>query len=262
MRPYGTIAPVTPTSDPAKEQPTWWRVLPRDPVLLVACTVLAGVALGAAGLTAIDRTAADIAGDRTGADVAVDRTAARAGADAPTSVAGPPPLRAGVPGGVPARSGATGPTPSADGAASPCPRSGAVVRPTGMDAAMGLRAIGLELTNCGDRPYPVRGYPAVRLLGPARTPLSVEVITGRSTITALPAVDAPAVHMTLQPGQRATAVLVWRSTSIDGPADRATYLEVTARAGEQPQTVVPAYVLDLGTGGRLGVGPWTRSARR
>jgi hypothetical protein len=65
------------------------------------------------------------------------------------------------------------------------------------------------------------------------------------------------VRVTLRPGERATAVLVWRTTAIAGPADRVTYVEVTGRPAEAPQTVTPTQELDIGTGGRLGVGPWT-----
>ena len=125
---------------------------------------------------------------------------------------------------------------------------------------MGLRALVFELLNCGALPYRVKGHPAVRLLGPDRTPLSAEIIEGRSAVTVLPPVDAAPAMVTLRPGERAEAVLVWRTTAIPGPADRATYFEVTARAGDEPQIVDPVRQLDIGTGGRLGIGPWARRA--
>jgi hypothetical protein len=124
---------------------------------------------------------------------------------------------------------------------------------------MGLRTMELDLVNCGRRPYTVQGYPTIRTLGPGGTPLSVGIVQGPSTITVLPPVDDAPRRVTLQRGDRATAVLVWRATAVAGPADRVAYFEVTARAGALRQTISPVREPDIGTGGRMGVGPWLRT---
>lgn len=61
--------------------------------------------------------------------------------------------------------------------------------------------------------------------------------------------------MTLKPGERARATLVWRNTVEAGlDAVDAPYVRVRAQSGAAPVTVTPH--LDLGTTGKLGVGPW------
>lgn len=62
--------------------------------------------------------------------------------------------------------------------------------------------------------------------------------------------------MTLKPGERAYAVLVWRNTTEAGTPVNAPYVRVWAKPGARPVTVTPE--LDLGTTGKLGVGPWKK----
>ena len=47
---------------------------------------------------------------------------------------------------------------------------------------MGLRALGLNLINCGRKPYRVNGYPAVHALDERRLRLDVRVLKGVTEI--------------------------------------------------------------------------------
>ncbi|MEV1142928.1 DUF4232 domain-containing protein [Micromonospora sp. NPDC049799] len=74
--------------------------------------------------------------------------------------------------------------PAADGPvtgepATACPPSGVRIRAMGTSAAMGLRAMGVELVNCGSDPYPLRGYPVLRLFDADGKPITVRVVEGR-----------------------------------------------------------------------------------
>jgi hypothetical protein len=117
---------------------------------------------------------------------------------------------------------------------------------------MGLRASGVELVNCGTRPYTVHGYPSVQVLDDAGEALTLEIVNGRSAVTMLDSVDAPPRTVVLEPGESAWSTLVWRTTAREG-----VRFWVVARPGEPPQTAAPTDGgIDLGDGGRLGVGPW------
>ncbi len=228
----------------------------RDPVLVIAVSVLAVSAALAFTLTATGRSApsgsaAPFAGPSSSGPAWAHPTPT-AGSTAPSSAAAQP--SAGRSSGALPPSGA----PSAGATGMPdCPPSGVLVRAGGVDAAMGLRAMGLELLNCGTRTYRVRGYPVVRVLDAAYAPLDLDVVNGRSAVTALESVDAAPRPVTLRAGESAWATLVWRTTARDG-----AYLAVTPSPGQAPQTVKPEGGIDLGDTGRLGVGPWTVVSRR
>ncbi|WP_348519315.1 DUF4232 domain-containing protein [Blastococcus sp. TF02-09] len=166
-----------------------------------------------------------------------------------------------------AAGGCTDPSAEADGAATSsasgtapstasdsCPASGARVGVGPVDAATGERAVTLSLVNCGSAPHPVTGYPGLELLDEERQPIEVEVVETPDPI-GTGAVTGP-TPLTLGPGQRAQAVLLWRNTVELGAANTpGSYLAVTPSPQEQLQVV--ALQVDLGTTGRLTVGPWT-----
>ncbi|MFF2777444.1 DUF4232 domain-containing protein [Streptomyces sp. NPDC058052] len=137
----------------------------------------------------------------------------------------------------------------------PCPPSGVRVHADEGDAAMGLRAVGLHLENCGTRPLPLDGYPGIQPLDEDHRDLpGVRVLQGGQTIAAGTGADGPARPFTLRPGERARAGLVWRNTTEAGDPVGAPYVRVRWQPGAAPVMVVPE--LDLGTTGRLAVGPW------
>ncbi|MEV4809345.1 DUF4232 domain-containing protein [Micromonospora avicenniae] len=161
---------------------------------------------------------------------------------------GPPPV--GRPG--------VAPTAPGDEPSSVCPESGVRIRALGTDAAMGLRALGLELTNCGTADYPLHGYPSLRLLDGDGTPIPVQVIEGAKGITS--GFDDPPRPLTLHPGERAGAAVLWRNLVTDSTvvATSGEGLEVAPSAGPAPQAVELDGPIDLGNTGRIGVSAWRR----
>lgn len=173
------------------------------------------------------------------------------GAAFPPSLAAPEPS----PSSAPSPSG-PGSAPSADPGV--CPASGVRPESDGVDAAMGLRALGLELVNCSDKTYRVNGYPALRALDDERGPLDVQIRHGITEIASIPGWDGPPGPVVLKPGERAVAVVVWRNTydDIRKPPVEVTYLEVAPLAGRPALTVTPQSRLDLGSTGRIAVSRW------
>ncbi|MYY00891.1 MULTISPECIES: DUF4232 domain-containing protein [unclassified Streptomyces] len=139
-----------------------------------------------------------------------------------------------------------------------CPASGVRITNDRGDAAMGLRVVGIVLENCGTTDYRLDGYPALQLLGEDREPVTgVDILHGTDKIsTGIGGSDAPR-PVSLRPGESARATLAWRNTTTEGDPVNAPYVRVTAKPGATPVTVTPE--LDLGTTGRLGVGPWTKT---
>ncbi|MEU2026590.1 DUF4232 domain-containing protein [Streptomyces sp. NPDC016469] len=145
--------------------------------------------------------------------------------------------------------------PAGDGA---CPSSGVRITNDRGDAAMGLHVVGINLTNCSTADYELNGYPALRLLGDDREPVSgIKILRGTTAISTGIGGNAEPRPVTLRPGESAHATLAWRNTTTEGDPVNAPYVEVTAKPGAAPVTVTPE--LDLGTTGRLGVGPWTKT---
>ena len=145
-----------------------------------------------------------------------------------------------------------------------CPEEGARIELTEVDAAMGLRAMGLYLVNCGDRPYQVEGYPVVLALGADKKPLDVRILRGGKDIAGgLPPDRAPTVVL-LQPGERAGAAIFWRNTydDITHPPVNAPYLRIAPGIGRPAQILTPDGPVDLGSTGRLGVGAWQPAGPR
>ncbi|MFJ7020354.1 DUF4232 domain-containing protein [Streptomyces sp. NPDC101117] len=149
------------------------------------------------------------------------------------------------------------PVAEASSASGPCPASGVRVYADRGDAAMGLRVVGLHLVNCGTTPYALDGYPELEIQDEDHdTVKDVRILRGTEQIgTGIGGQEAPR-PLTLRPGEAARTTLAWRNTTQAGTPVNAPYARVWARPGADPVTVVPE--LDLGTTGRLGVGPWQR----
>jgi hypothetical protein len=118
---------------------------------------------------------------------------------------------------------------------------------------MGWRMLELRLENCGSRPFAVSGYPTVFVLDAGRRAFPVTVqrnprdLDGRER--------APR-EVRLKPGGSATLYLQWRNTVTDGDPVDGVYLEVVPREDDQPHLVKLEHRMDLGTTGRLTIGPW------
>ncbi|WP_331283927.1 DUF4232 domain-containing protein [Streptomyces sp. H39-S7] len=143
-----------------------------------------------------------------------------------------------------------------------CPPSGVSIYVDRGDAAMGLRAVGLHLRNCGTQTYRLNGYPQLQIADEDHQPVgSVKVLHGGSAITTSSGADGVPQPLVLQPGESAYSSLIWRNTVELGVGDsvNAPYVRVWAKPGAAPVTVIPE--LDLGTTGKLGVGPWKKDER-
>ncbi|MEV6303067.1 DUF4232 domain-containing protein [Actinoplanes sp. NPDC051861] len=144
-------------------------------------------------------------------------------------------------------------------AAPTCPPEGVRMRMSDVNAAMGLRAAGIDLVNCGARTYRVQGYPVVAPLDEDQGPVSVQVLTEVGEITgALKHLDVPPQPVVLQPGESATAVVAWRNKYDDvrNPPVEVASLFVAPEKGRPAQLVRPDGPLDLGSTGRIGISPW------
>ena len=140
-------------------------------------------------------------------------------------------------------------TPPPGPAANSCPASGAAVSAGATDAALGVRADVLLLTNCGSAPYMIDGYPGVELLDGEQRPINVRVQRGSDIVT-----DPGPAALTLPPGSSARAILSWRNTVTDGTALTSDYLAVTPSAGDARQVI--AKMVDVGTTGVVSVTAW------
>ncbi len=153
------------------------------------------------------------------------------------------------------------PADEASTASGPCPASGVHVYADQGDAALGLRVVGLHLVNCGTRPYRLDGYPDLELLDEDHDIVdSVRILHGTERISMAAGGEGRPRPVVLRPGEAARAGLAWRNTTGAGEPVNAPYLRVRAKPGAPPVTVVPEF--DLGTTGKLGVGPWKKDETR
>jgi len=147
------------------------------------------------------------------------------------------------------------PTAEASSASGPCPASGVHVYADRGDAAMGLRVVGLHLVNCGTAPYRLNGYPGLELLDEDHGKVDgVRILHGTDGISTGAGGGGSPRPVVLKPGEAARTTLAWRNTTQADDAVNAPYVRVRPKPGAAPVMVIPE--LDLGTTGKLGVGPW------
>ncbi|MFJ8041414.1 DUF4232 domain-containing protein [Kitasatospora sp. NPDC096147] len=138
-----------------------------------------------------------------------------------------------------------------------CPPSGLRLTADEGSAAMGLRAVGLLLENCGPAPVRLNGFPALEPLGLDHRPVAdVAVLPGGSAIAGGTGAEDTAREFELLTGESARSVITWRNTVTEGTPVLAPYVRVRALPGAAPVMVTPE--LDLGTTGRLGAGAWVK----
>ncbi|MEU1436669.1 DUF4232 domain-containing protein [Streptomyces sp. NPDC005775] len=121
------------------------------------------------------------------------------------------------------------PTPTATGG---CPASGLVVDMGPVEAALGHRAVGLTLTNCGSEPHRVDGYPSVQALDENGDALPVKVNPGSSYFGN----DKGPEEVMLAPGKTMRSLLVWVSTPTGGDLIEGDALEIAPAPGLEPRT--------------------------
>ncbi|MFC3494713.1 DUF4232 domain-containing protein [Glycomyces rhizosphaerae] len=136
---------------------------------------------------------------------------------------------------------------------SACPEEGFQVTVSGMNAAMGIRATGIELVNCGTENIEVNGYPNLQILGESG-PIAVEVKEGSDTLQ-----DPGPTPITLAPGDSVSAGLLWRNrveSADENDAVNATEINVGYSDDSPMVTVTPEASIDLGTTRELEVTAW------
>ncbi|MFI1443467.1 DUF4232 domain-containing protein [Streptomyces fructofermentans] len=164
----------------------------------------------------------------------------------PTPSLEPPPMEVPSPPPEPAP-GADVPVQSAQG----CPPSGLRFAADEGDAAMGLRAMGLTVTNCSGDPVEVNGHPRVTVLDDEGEPFpEVRTVEGTDRVSMAPEDPGPE-PFTLAPGESAHAGLYWRMHAQSG-----VYLDVALRKGGTTQTIRPPQPLDIGPDNVLGTTAW------
>ncbi|MFG2403139.1 DUF4232 domain-containing protein [Streptomyces brevispora] len=120
------------------------------------------------------------------------------------------------------------PVPSATG----CPDSGLVVDMGPVEAALGHRAVGLTLTNCGSKPTRVHGYPSVQAIDENGDALPVKVNPGSSYFGN----DKGPEEVMLAPGKTMRSLLVWVSTPTGGDLIEGDALEIAPAPGLEART--------------------------
>ncbi|MET8690037.1 DUF4232 domain-containing protein [Streptomyces sp. NPDC004732] len=173
------------------------------------------------------------------------------------------------PEGRPPSSGAMPPAPATDTPAARlpdepddtprCPKSGVSMSPGMVTAAMGLRAMSVTMTNCGDGAREVDGYPDIRVRGLDRELFDVTVLKGTEPVTTMD--DPGPSRVVLGPGESAYTSLVWRYSAVDAATRRGSgvYVEIGPAKGAPRQTIEPDGGLDIGETGMLGTTAWQKS---
>ncbi|MFC4069732.1 DUF4232 domain-containing protein [Actinoplanes subglobosus] len=134
---------------------------------------------------------------------------------------------------------------------------GLLVRVSGEDAASGLRAVGIELHNCGTKPYQIKGYPELAVLGEDREPLDLRVLHGVGEVTALPPWQVEPKEETVEPGGSVSALLVWRNLTTDAETVAVGEFVRVAAAPGAPRHLLELHI-DAGNTGKVAISPWVR----
>ncbi|MFE2219203.1 DUF4232 domain-containing protein [Streptomyces canus] len=138
-----------------------------------------------------------------------------------------------------------------------CPKSGMRLYADQGDAAMGLRVVGLHLVNCGTGHLQLNGYPKLTIQDEDHHIVDgIRILQGTDQISTGLGGDSRPRPVVLRPGEAAVAGLAWRNTTQAGAPVNAPYVRVWATPAADPVMVTPE--LDLGTTGKLGVGPWRK----
>ncbi|MGW0559190.1 DUF4232 domain-containing protein [Streptomyces sp. NPDC003016] len=98
-----------------------------------------------------------------------------------------------------------------------------------VQAALGHRAVGLTLTNCGEEPHQVYGYPTVQALGTDGKVLDIWVNRGSSYMGQ----DKGPASVILDPGESVRSLLSWTSNPSAGRLRQAAALAIAAAPGEK-----------------------------
>lgn len=134
-----------------------------------------------------------------------------------------------------------------------CPPSGVRFGTGLVDAAMGLRATSLTVTNCSSKPYELNGYPSVTVLDESGAPMKgVRAVEGTDKVSMAPQDPGPE-PVTLAPGETAGAGLYWRMA-----VEKGMYLRVAPKKGDDVTTVRAQDYLDIGPENVLGTTPWKK----
>ncbi len=141
--------------------------------------------------------------------------------------------------------------PAPAGAEDVCPES---VRITSgaVDAAVGHRGVVISLENCGDQPYAVNGYPELAVLDDQRAPMNVAVEHGSGYY----AIDPGPSPVTLAPGERAYAMVMWSNIVTEWEVPPPGSYLVAAPVPGGPATTLPMRI-DNGTTGKVTVTAWS-----
>lgn len=131
-------------------------------------------------------------------------------------------------------------------------------------AAMGLRVMSVEVSNCGTEAAQLNGYPQVKVLDEQRAQLDVAVLEGSGGIAAIEGFDDAPQPITVQPGETAKSAFVWRNThASEEPPLVGEHVDVAAVPGGAWQPLEATspqgrILVDLGSTGRIGVRAWYR----
>ncbi|MET9517309.1 DUF4232 domain-containing protein [Streptomyces sp. NPDC002994] len=124
-----------------------------------------------------------------------------------------------------------------------------------VQAALGHRAVGLTLTNCGKDPYQVFGYPSVQARGTDGKVLDVWVKRGSSYM----GTDKGPTSVILAPGESVRSLISWTSNPETGRLQQASALEIAPAAGEKARTF-PLEGSDVRTVDELTLTAWQAAA--
>ncbi|THV25954.1 DUF4232 domain-containing protein [Glycomyces paridis] len=115
-----------------------------------------------------------------------------------------------------------------------------------VNAAMGIRAVGITMLNCGEEPIEVNGYPVVEIPG-----VELEVREGSDTLQ-----DPGATPITVEPGEEVSAGMSWRNLVEGGESVDATSVDIGYSPESPLQTATPPWTIDLGTTRDIEVTAW------
>ncbi|WP_078876541.1 DUF4232 domain-containing protein [Streptomyces sp. 150FB] len=193
---------------------------------------------------------ADIRGE-----IAANGTAEPAPTPTLTPTPAPTPVVTSAPGDVPTPRPAPTRTPGPDVTRGPCLASGVSFGHDPVDAAMGRRAVVITMTNCGERPYTVDGYPEIGVQDTDHNSLHPTLTHGDAYTDA--ARDQGPRKITLAPGNTVLSVLNWRAWNRPEGPGVGSYLVIAPARGQERGTL-PLWI-DIMEKDNLDVTAWATS---